>query len=135
MCAGRCYHRGADRGPYTAAEAYCAAKAAHLATPRSGAENTCVQAVGGGGDSAGWLGYSGGTSDSDPHRGADDGTPVGPYTSWASSGITYKYDYCVDTYNGLWYDNSLRCEEDNTYPLCQLRDCDRPQCPDATPEV
>ena len=133
VCAGRCYHRGPDKLSYTEAEAYCEAKAAHLATPRNSNDNDCVWDLVPGEFDFGWLGYSGGTNASDPHVGADNGTPVGPYTNWRRGSATYILQ-CVEIYNGEWNDNVSPCAS-NSYPLCQLRDCHRPQCPDATPEV
>ena len=77
---------------YAAAADYCTAKNAHLATPRSLEENTCLSGllpVG-----VAWLGYSGGTNASNPHVGADDGTPVG-YANFTNSFSASYYYECV----------------------------------------
>ena len=134
VCGERCYHLGPSPLAYAEAAEYCAARAAHLATPRSLPEDGCLILLVfpyGTSSTGGWLGYSGGTDATNPHMGADgDGAAGagGSFTEW--SALTYS-NQCVALArdfdgNPGWYD-TYGC--DTTFaPLCQLAACTRAGC-------
>ena len=133
MCGGRCYHLGPSPLTYAAAEAYCESVGAHLATPRSLPENDCVWKLVENevGSSGGWLGYSGGTSDTSPHQGADGQGAPDSYTNWADSQPGYENECVMLIYYAGGYKWIDRTNCQDFWPtVCQLPACSRAGCSD-----
>ena len=85
-CGGRCYHAVMLFHNFAAAEEYCAGMGATLATPRSSAENECVngEASAASKHNIFWIGYSGGDT-ADSFVGADGGGAM-TYSNWYTDG-------------------------------------------------
>ena len=127
-CAGRCLsHLLTQKLTYAAAAAACAELGAHLAVPRSEAENQCV--------------ISASVVQNQPMLGVTDIVDEGSFVGddarcgavpadaawWAAGEPNNAGDEdCVVVGSGMW--NDVPCWL-AYYPLCQLRHCHRPECP------
>ena len=124
-CAGRCLTRLEQSLNYVEAEAACASLSAHLAVPRSAAENQCVLTLAAGVDS--WIGVSDRAQEG-AYVVADGGDPVSlssPY--WGTgepSDATGAFD-CMQIWNNAWDDHY--CSSNNR-PICQIKYCLTPEC-------
>ena len=108
---------------YAAAVAYCDLLGAILFTPRNDDENQWGMATRG----WVWLGYRR-DSDTDPFVG-EDGLGGLNYTNWNDFEPNKHYN-CGEfmASKGKW--ETFDCDKASGI-LCQLRDCFRPDCPDA----
>ena len=131
-CAGRCLTRLDQKVNYTQAESLCAELGAHLAVPRSEAENQCAVTAAAG--ERVWLGFTDVVTEGQ-FIGAD-GCGIVPSDgpTWAENqpnNIGGVHDYGMlgtpsDLWGQGWYD---RDPDRNFRPLCQLALCYRPGCP------
>ena len=125
-CAGRCLLLLDQLLTYTDAEAACASLGAHLAVPRSEEENQCVLDMAG--TNKVWFGI---TTVGDSLV-ASDGLagPLPAFRTWWGEGEPNNYDGiedCVNIRIGAW--NDCRCSLEEPMPLCQLKNCQRLECP------
>ena len=110
---------------YSEAESRCAALGAHLAVPRSEAENQCAVNLA----TTVWLGVwkAGG------RLMAADGLagPLPASETWWLPGEPNndlgKFEDCIDIYAGGW--NDEECSSRASRPLCQVENCHRSECP------
>ncbi|XP_043198708.1 brevican core protein-like [Amphibalanus amphitrite] len=126
-CAGRCLTRLNQTANYSTAERLCSEINAHLFAPHTDEENQCAFTLRSG--QWAWLGYS--DREVEGEFVAADGCGTYP-----STGVRWRPDepdnwlgaeHCVGM---IAYDewNDRPCG-DNMYPLCQLGNCPRPECP------
>ncbi|KAF0292265.1 Mannose-binding protein C [Amphibalanus amphitrite] len=132
-CAGRCLKCLPTRLLYADAVIACAALGAHLAAPRTEAENQCAK------DAAlvnpePLLGFTDAALQG-TFVGADEpcntGDPGAPRAAWWTPGEPNDYggteDCVILGTGGTW--NDVPCTLYPYYPLCQLRRCHHPECP------
>ena len=128
-CAGRCLALLPQKVNFAEAEVLCAAQTAHLAVPRSEAENNCVLALADGKDF--WLGVN--DREMEGQWVAADGEcgEVPASTAWwlQDEPTGLENDNCILIHLGAWADTA--CDSPNLLfpPMCQLSSCLQPQCP------
>ncbi|XP_043210327.1 pulmonary surfactant-associated protein D-like [Amphibalanus amphitrite] len=125
-CAGRCLMKlPQDQLNFTEAQEACGSLGAHLAVPRSTAENQCALSMAVGVDT--WLGVSDRAVEG-VYAAEDGGDPIllsSPF--WGTgepSDATGEFD-CVQIWSNAWDDTLCSF---NISSICQIRNCLTPEC-------
>ncbi|KAF0308394.1 Mannose-binding protein C [Amphibalanus amphitrite] len=127
-CAGRCYRRIGGEVIYATAQSQCAALGAHLAVPRSEAENQCAINLAVGDDV--WLGVTDEVTEG-TWMGKDTCGRVSPPAAWWNLGEPNNWGDTNDAdciyihFSGKWADWDCPTL---SFPLCQLWLCHREDC-------